>query len=524
MPSRETTSVPEPTVTITPAQGVYGLFKSFAYSPWQALGEFIDNSVSSWLRSDQKVPLEVSISWDPDWGSGAKPGRLTISDNAMGIAISEFPHAFELATPPSDLSMLNQFGVGLKVAACWFGDRWSVDTSAIGEPVRRAVHFNVSEIIEKDLRSLVIDERPDAASSCGTTISITQLHHPPSHPRTVAKIKKYVPKLFRSFLKTGRMSITWNGEPLQYQVPSTMIAASYKDDSGAPVTWEKEFEIEARPGLWVHCSAKVFDSFSRQDTGLNYMWRGRLIQGNIEPFYRPQVLFGNVNSFRTGRLYIEVDASELNVTSDKTSIDFGTSGIREDDFLKAIHAELSRKDFPLLQQAENYRSTKPAPDLRPRITGTFGQVTDQAEDLGTPFLQERDIGMPVEGEQPPPSMQSEPIAERVIRHEVDGAQLTFRVFCLYSKPTDPWINIEWGNKSSSDHTVFMNLSHPFIVRHLTEETLQTIISVGVSMIYGEYKAGTLVARDDLSLMRGFTDRFMRIMATQSLDLVYDPDN
>jgi hypothetical protein len=517
---------PEQSVTITPAQGVYGLFKSFAYTPWQALGEFIDNSVSSWLRSEQRVPLEVKITWDPDWGDSDKPGLLTISDNAMGISLSDFPRAFELATPPTDLSALNQFGVGLKVAACWFGDQWTVDTSAFGESVRRQVHFNVSEIVEKDLRTLEIREQPESVTSCGTTISISQLHHAPSHPKTIAKIKKYLPKLFRSFLNSGQMSISWNGELLHYEIPGTLTSPSYKDPSGPPVCWEKEFEIEARTGIWVQCVAKVFDSFSRQDTGLNYMWRGRLIHGNVEPFYRPQVLFGNVNSFRTGRLYVEVDASGLNVTSDKTSIDFGTSGIREEDFLKALQAELSRKDFPLLQHAENYRSTKPSPDLRPRIKGTFGQVTDEAEDVGTPFLQDSTIETQVEGTLSGkiPTAEQELIAERVIRHDVGGHQLTFRVFCLYSKPSDPWISIEWESKSTSDHTVFINLAHPFIVRHLTDETLQTIISVGVSLIYGELKAGTLISRDDLCLVRKFTDRFMRLMATNELEVSYDSDN
>jgi hypothetical protein len=508
-------------VSITPAQGVYALFSAFAYTPWQALGEFIDNSVSSWMNSDAKEPLKVEIKWEPDWGEG---GRLTITDNAMGIALKDFPRAFELATPPSDLTKLNQFGVGLKVAACWFGKQWTVETSVLNDPFKRSVTWNVDEIVRKNHRTLDVKESREKAGRHYTVVTITHLHHPPSGPKTIAKIKKHLPKLFRKFIRSGDMTISWNGEVLADSFPRTMVSPSYKNVDGPKIKWKTRFRIEARPDLTVDGTACIFETFDRKQTGLNYFWRERLIQGNVEPFHRPQALFGAGNSFRTGRLYIEIDASDFKVTSDKSAIDFGKSRVREEEFLKKIQEALSTKKLPLLQHAENFRSTKPPPDIRPRIDATFGSITEQAQEIGTSFLKGELKEPPGTSPSSTPEAEVDYISERVIRHKIDGKNLVFKVSCVDSGPNSPWIDIEWGRKLTTQHRVFLNIAHPFISRHLNADTLQTIIGFGVSMLYGEFKALAVVTRDELKIVRQFTDGFMRLMAGSETEINDDSDN
>ena len=515
---------PLTSVSITPAQGVYGLFSAFAYTPWQALGEFIDNSVSSWMSSESEEPLEVKIEWDPDWDFGNEPGRIKISDNAMGISLEDFPRAFELATPPNNLSNLNQFGVGLKVASCWFGKEWSVETSVHGEAKKRTINFNVDKIVQNNLQQLEVVESEEDPEVHYTIITLTKLVHPPTGSKTVSKIKKHLPKLFRKFIEEGDLQLTWNGEVLTDVTPNILVSPSYKDSDGLEVSWEKNFTINVRPDLVVNGYARVFDTFARQHTGLNYFWRGRLIQGNVEPFNRPQFLFGTGNSFRTGRLYIEIDASELHVTSDKTSIDFGKSGISEEDFLTKIKNLLSDKKFPLLLHAENYRSTKPPIEIRPRIDTVFGSVADQAQEVGTPFLEETDQQKPQSSDLSESTSEIDFLSDRLIQHEIDGKVLLFKVCCVDSGPSGLWIDIEWSQTTGKPHLVYLNLAHPFVNRHLNPETLQLIMGFGVSMLYGEYKALTMVSRDELRVVRNFTDRFMRFMARYQEELDDGSDN
>ncbi len=475
------------------------------------------------MNSEKKKPLKVEINWEPDWGVEGEGGRLTITDNAMGIAHKDFERAFELATPPRDMTKLNQFGVGLKVAACWFGKQWSVETSAKGDPVKRSVTWNVDEIVSKNRLKLDVKELREKADRHYTIVTITQLHHPPSGPQTIAKIKRHLPKIFRRFIESGDMTISWNGEVLKDSRPDILWSPSYKDLEGHKRKWENRFRIDARPGLTVEGYACVFDTFSRQQTGLNYFWRDRLVQGNVEPFHRPQALFGAGNSFRTGRLYIEIDASDFKVTSDKTAIDFGKSKVREEDFLQKIHEALSAKKFPLLQHAENFRSTRPPPDIRPHIDATFGSVTGQAQELGTSFLA-GEVDEPSEDSTVSKPDEVDHISDRVICHTIDGKVLTFKVCCVDSGPSNPWIDFEWGRRVTAENVVLLNVAHPFIARHLNADTVHTIIGFGISMLYGEYKALTLVEREDLKVARQFTDRFMRLMAGSETDINDDTDN
>jgi hypothetical protein len=44
-------------VDITPGVGVYAMFRSFNYKPWLALGEFLDNSISSYQQPKQRRRL-----------------------------------------------------------------------------------------------------------------------------------------------------------------------------------------------------------------------------------------------------------------------------------------------------------------------------------------------------------------------------------------------------------------------------------------------------------------------------------
>ena len=112
----------------------------------------------------------------------------------------------------------------------------------------------------------------------------------------------------------------------------------------------------------------------------------------------------------------------------------------------------------------------------------------------------------------------------MIQHEIDGKVLLFKVCCVDSGPSGLWIDIEWSQTTGQPHLVYLNLAHPFVNRHLNPETLQLIMGFGVSMLYGEYKALTMVSRDELRVVRNFTDRFMRFMARYQEELDDGSDN
>src|SRR3984893_19385364 len=167
-------------VNSRPGLSVLSLLRHLNYSPWFALAEFVDNSLQSYIENKSKIhelhgpawKLKVSIEVDT-----SHPGRITIRDNAAGIAGDAFPRAFRPAVIPPDRTGLSEFGMGMKSAACWFSPRWQVRTKALGESVERTVKFDINRIVKDEIEELDIEERSAQAADHYTEISLQDLHH-----------------------------------------------------------------------------------------------------------------------------------------------------------------------------------------------------------------------------------------------------------------------------------------------------------------------------------------------------------
>src|SRR5581483_10922510 len=114
-------------INIRPEVSILSVLRHLNYKPWFALAEFVDNAIQSFLTNHQALQslhganpqLRVDITLEPD-----APGRLTIRDNAAGIAEADYPRAFKPAEVPPDRSGLSEFGMGMKSAACWLARHW----------------------------------------------------------------------------------------------------------------------------------------------------------------------------------------------------------------------------------------------------------------------------------------------------------------------------------------------------------------------------------------------------------------
>ena len=74
---------------------------------------------------------------------------LSIEDNAFGISDSEHQRAFTAGNPPSDRSGLSEFGMGMKTAACWFANLWTVKSKALGEDFATEAKFDIEKITKE---------------------------------------------------------------------------------------------------------------------------------------------------------------------------------------------------------------------------------------------------------------------------------------------------------------------------------------------------------------------------------------
>jgi hypothetical protein len=106
-------------VDIRPDVAALRIFRSMSFTPWYALGEFVDNSITSSIKSlpslkklnGSDYELQISIDFDKT------NDTLVVEDNAAGISRSEIERALKTGIPPADTSIgLSKHGVGMKAA------------------------------------------------------------------------------------------------------------------------------------------------------------------------------------------------------------------------------------------------------------------------------------------------------------------------------------------------------------------------------------------------------------------------
>ena len=130
-------------LNIRPTSGVYATYKRLSYQPWTAIAEFVDNSTQSFFDHKNELMsqkyakgLRITIDYIEDKDNG---DSIEIYDDAYGMEWPDFQRAVVLDRPPQKTTGRNEFGMGLKTAACWFGSIWSVESTQLGSR-------NISEI------------------------------------------------------------------------------------------------------------------------------------------------------------------------------------------------------------------------------------------------------------------------------------------------------------------------------------------------------------------------------------------
>jgi hypothetical protein len=234
------------TVRILPGVSIFSLPQHVNYKPWFAMAEFVDNSLQSFLDYRDELErldgasyrLTVSIEIDR-----VDKGRVTIRDNPAGIHESDYARTFRPVEIPPDRSGLSEFGMGMKSAGCWVSRRWTVRTSALGEPVERTVTFDIDRIVRDDLEALEVHGRAVPADAHYTEIVLSDLHRP-LQGHTIEKIKEHLGSIYRVFIRDGLLKLRFDRELLAYPEPAVLVGPYFKDPSGQPRGWHKPIDLD----------------------------------------------------------------------------------------------------------------------------------------------------------------------------------------------------------------------------------------------------------------------------------------
>ena len=120
-------------------------FKEMKNQHYTALGEFVDNSIQSYL--DNKDDLKTIPNYKPSIHIDATSDEIVIEDNCAGISEENAVRAFDIGNPNS-LGGIGTFGMGMKVSACWYSDNWKVETKAFNENVAKTYEVDIQKIVK----------------------------------------------------------------------------------------------------------------------------------------------------------------------------------------------------------------------------------------------------------------------------------------------------------------------------------------------------------------------------------------
>jgi len=345
-------------VDITIGSNMYGRISDLPNTPSHVLAEFIDNALQSYrdkkdallaIDSNYRLRIDIDFEWDEE-SNQAKV--IKVKDNAGGIGAENYANAFKLANTPENNQGLNEFGMGLKTAALWLGNEWSVETTALGENVSRSITFNLDKVLTDGLTKLVV--LPAEADVFDHKTEITISSPTPKSPtkRALDKIKVELSSIYRKSLRLDEADIYVDGTKLTFEESEILTAPPTKDPNGAPIYWRKN--IDFKFGKYRATGfVGILKDINSTKNGFVLLRRGRVVYGaETDGRYFPKSLCGSTGTFRYKRIFGELELEGF-------AVSFNKNDLQDKENLEALmemlRGEIHTKEFDLYNQAEDYR-------------------------------------------------------------------------------------------------------------------------------------------------------------------------
>lgn len=484
-------------VNILPGVNMLSLLARMDYKTWFALAEFVDNSIQSYLDYQQKLEeteglgfrLKVDIEFDSDLN------QIVIRDNAAGIHKTDYQRAFRPAEVPPDTTGLSEFGMGMKSAACWFAPRWTVRTSALGEPTEAAIEFNIEKIVNDHIEELpinIIDSTTARHFTEITLIDVFEKRMPKT--ATIAKIRDHLKSIFRVFLKSGLVELRVAGESLSWDEPPILSAAFCRDPEGDEIYWRKDIDFDLGCGQIVTGFAAIQENSNPNRAGFALFRRNRVIQGSADEPYRPNEIFGSPTSLRSKRIFGELHLEGFEVRHTKNGFIWDDV---EEVFIDLLKTELDKAPKCLLTQAEGYKCAT-AIDVARSVSDVSNTTTDAMQKTLAKTME-----MLVDSEQTEASQRLEQVeisvpalASREVKIELPDATWLVTLEFSTDDSVGDWLSVsdqKVGDDVELRHHISLRLAlaHPFmnqLVRCDDPQALEPVVRLATAIAIAEIAA------------------------------------
>jgi len=477
-------------------------YRRLSYKPWFAIAEFVDNSTQSYFNNrevlDQEFEksgekLEVAIVYERE------DRLLRIADNAMGMNLDDLNKAMEVARVPDYSDGRSRYGMGMKTAAFWMGDKWQVRTKKLGEKYEYLVKVDLKKIIAGE-NSLEISRTDKDEAEHYTIIDVTE-HNREFAGRTIGKIKEYLRSIYRADLRNEIVKLEWRGAELHWEDPALLHAKNGSE-------YKKEFDFrigEKKVTGWVG----ILKNPGRARAGFSILKSNRVIKGWPDS-WRPSTIYGQEggsNDLINQRVVGEVNLDGFEVSHTKDDILW--FGQDEDDVEKK-----------LLEYAKDYREFAKVPkkdydgESGPSEADMSAAIDELRRELESPSFIDK-VGLT---QVPPPDVIKatvEDLGASLKENEVEPAysgkvgDLSVSVYLNSdSGHWDPYVAVEATDQSevlvivSTMHPHFRQISGPDGMLNYLKHCVYDAISESRA----RHKAGSI----EPSTIKTFKDQLLRV--------------
>lgn len=477
-------------INIQPPASILNVFSRLSYKPWYAIAEFVDNSTQSYISHKEELnsaPDFEKLIVDVKYNS--HDNTLTVTDNAFGMEINRFQDAILLDSRNESQAGRNEFGMGLKTAASWFGKIWKVTSTQYGSTNKYTATINIPVLDELNLQGTKIYRDYVAVETHGTEIVIEQVTKKITGSRTIGKIRDLLSSMYRRDINNRNIEIRFNGQPIlfeEYPILTNFRGKTWKKDLDFTVDFDNRsyhvtgFVAIMNPGSFPKAGFALF----RQD---------RVVIGGTDNNYKPAQIFGQAQSQRSLKLFGELNMNDFPVNQAKDGF-IWDDGL-EDAFIKVlkdniqeyIHiANISIKERANEMQFSNQASSKLQHDVSEIIDNAFNQEFKQATD-SSPENDIKSIQTNIMKTGTDQSDTSEYINTILNSQPANKLVSTTRE---YSIPLSAVITvnfsvqwarghkkywIEYTTKDDDNYNVLINIDHPFFMPFTKEDGFQKVL-------------------------------------------------
>lgn len=506
-------------ISAKPEMDVLLTYRSTDLKIWHALGEFVDNAVTSfWDRiienpSDPRFKqLKVDISWD------SVAEVLTITDNAAGIPRTEsgWGRALKTGVRNPNPNGLSVHGVGMKAAGLWWAPVIKIRSKYVEDDDEVFAVLDLDKMVETNSENIDLQITPARDKNAhGTTVTLEGLNRGRSYPvgRTLGKVRTFLASMYRSFLRgdeaflhpgTGEkwLTLTVLGETLSYEDPAILNKPFWPSDRGPgenkeSILWRREYSLsiptdreEAGSDGVIVVSGwmGILAEMKRGSSGIFLTYNGKGVAGveqggeSGDSPYKPAKLFGSVQGQRSGRLIGEFEVSQFGKSLTTDAVNW--SPAEEEAFIDALLKEIKDPNFPIYQMANNFRiderdSVSDA-EVR-RIEVAFEEATAESDavikSVGEDLWARTE---PSDSKYVLDSLDPQELIRPDITFEIqDGKQA--RVSGIFARG-EAWLNIYPNDPID----IVINLGHPFVSRFFrTPSSAEPIIHFAIAIAQAE---------------------------------------